>query len=491
MSEENVINISGIDFGMIGYYRLDDAKKGVFSTVVSRDSYDRKKYGSKPRAEKCKIESDEKNSIQRFRLKLHEDVVFDTSSVIQVKYKNMEEIKKILGMSDDEIDSYCVNISKKILIGIQSKFKKADVLFFSGHHYGDNHHKDYCMPGLLNDGYSDVKTLAASFSLQSLFPVLDQEENFDNAEYNVYDNVKIIVTVGCKYIRRNMFCLYKKLFPNAVVLGYHCSGPDKDQDAPLIKDFFDQMNWRCLLKESFSENYKKEIVNAWKAAVEKTWEKCKKAKPGYYYTTDENENTFEVELNKYYGGKIENDYSIKEGKFTISFTTERTVPENFESLPYKAGKKSIIHNYHVMDKEGTYEENLDSVYELRQKDVELDNCIFTKVDDFENNDGDEGKLFVNHGYNYLVDDAYRSEFYGIVSDEDDVHEHEEKGYIPIQQSAEQFFLVYRPPYRENDKKRRKKNYDKLMKTGKPYWHSIYPEGKLYDMKTYTEIDDDV
>ena len=123
--------------------------------------------------------------------------------------------------------------------------------------------------------------------------------------------------------------------------------------------------------------------------------------------------------------------------------------------------------------------------------VELDNCIFTKVDDFENNDGDEGKLFVNHGYNYLVDDAYRSEFYGIVSDEDDVHEHEEKGYIPIQQSAEQFFLVYRPPYRENDKKRRKKNYDKLMKTGKPYWHSIYPEGKLYDMKTYTEIDDDV
>lgn len=492
MSEENVINISGVDFGMIGYYRLDDKRKGVFSTVVSGDSYDREKYGKKPRAEKCEIESDVKNkdSIRRYRLKLHEDIVFDTSSLIQVKYKNTEELKRILGVSNIGIDSYCVNISKKNLIDIQSKFKKADVLFFSGHHYADNFHEDYCMPGLLNNGfYNDREKLTASFSLQSLFPVLDQEENFGNAEYNVYDNVKLVVSVGCKNIRRNMFCLYKRLFPNAVVLGYHCSGPAGDKDAPLIKDFFDRMNWNCLLKDSCSENYKKEIVKAWKEAVEKTWDICKKSKPGYYYTTDEDEHKFKVELNKYYGKIIEKDFSFKEGKSIIKYTLEKTVLENFESLPYKVGKNNVYHKYHIEAKNGKYKDDLYTVYEMKQKNVEFANAIITMVDDEKINDG-EGKLFINHGYNYLVDDAYRSEYRSIVSDEDDIHEHEEIGYIPIQQSTEPFFLIYEPPYREKDVKRRKKYYENLMKAGVPYWRSISPEGKLYNMETCTVVYED-
>lgn len=453
MNENFEIKISGIDYGMIGYHRLDNPKKGVL-----------KKIGAKYINNDCWQKG---------------NVVFNTSSLLKLSQKmSRKKIEDIVGLVNEKYD---VVISTDRLIDIQSKFKDADILFISGHHYGDNFHKDYCMPGFTHGdcypsegddgcfGPINSSWFGPSFSFQSLLTVVKKNDDSLNLEYNVYDKVKLIVAVGCKYIRRNMFCLYKRLFPNAVIVGYHCSGPSGDSDNKLLRTFFKNMDWQVFSDASFAENaanlnYKETIVRIWKESVEKTWavHKCQLAKPGYYYSKEQCEN--EIELSKYYGKKIKIKKTYEEiSKKEIQL--ELNIPENFETIPYETDN-IVLYDYCIKNEKGEVKE-LPLFFNFRYFDVKQSandgGVSFVHLKTLKlNNCG------IKHGLNYLVDDAYCSEYYSNVCDECDPGEHEELGYIPSSMyESEPFFKRYPHKNREGSKSK------------SPSWHSIEPEGKIY------------
>lgn len=509
MSEENetkelpVIKISGIDFRMAcsyrndiwgikdlcqHYLRLDDETRGVFSIETSSNRLVRKEYGE-ARATRYKNPIGEEKNLCQYQLNTHDYVVFDTTNLMKVERFDLEWTKKNLGVTDK---GYGVKVSKESLAKIQSKFKEADVLFFSGHHYGDNFHEDYCKPGLLNDGFGETKKWAASFSLQSLFPLLDSNEYPSDCEYNVYNKVKLIVAVGCKYIRRNMFCLYKRLFPNAVVVGYHLSGPDCDNDHKLIKEFFDGMDWHCLLNDSGNDDYKDKIVKAWKDAVNKTWKNSKRWKPGYYYS--KNDYNVKIEMEKYWGETLEKRFEYLLNNKKKFLMLESVIPEKFENAPYGICKKIYVlklkNNELVWSGPATF----DKWWKVKEDGWTVN------VDEIEK----DGLAFLNHGFHYLVDDAYSSEYFGgkTRSDEDEAKksppkEHSEVGLVPpsLYVSENSFFSRYPSPQKfKKEFEKVKGSFVKKEKGYDFYQYFIFPEGKLYEMKCFTTIfenDDDI
>ena len=83
----------------------------------------------------------------------------------------------------------------------QKSFAEADVLVFSGHQYAQ-----YQVPGLWGDDSGDV-----NFDARTLAGPLN--------------NVRLIVSTSCATICRDPAAVWRKLFPNAVFLGYKKSAP--------------------------------------------------------------------------------------------------------------------------------------------------------------------------------------------------------------------------------------------------------------------------
>lgn len=427
MSENVEIKISGIDFGMVGYYRLDDVKKGVFSTENN----------GKKITQRAVLDSDKFPYRYRFKDKNVSDVVFNTENLIRVKkeeeeYSLSNYIKSCeVGISNPKYKPE-VFITKECLKNIQTKFKNADVLFFSGHHYGDNYDHYYCEPGFMHGG--SVSEIYPSFWLQGLFTSCG--DSCDKPM--VYEKVKLVIAVGCKYIRRNMFCLYKRLFPNAVVVGYHCSAPLDDADQSMIIQFFEKMKWRLLFDEN---QYKKEIVRKWKSVVEKN-ETLVNCKPGYYYSVDES--------------KVQNN-----------------INEYYEAL----GK--IV--YGDQSNHPDWEAHLPQMYEFDKESYEIKNGVIVL------------------GYNYLLDDAYVSKYYCTYENEEKKIENEKEEYFECEQfegqiNHDEWKIYEREDLLEgkvvvhggfvNGVKNNFKNKKKYLKDSKSSWFSILPEGKIYRADRY-------
>lgn len=184
------------------------------------------------------------------------------------------------------------------------KFREANVLFFSGHHYSANYYTDrhgnlddshnYYCPGLSSscETYSMGRRMSCQPGLS-----LEQLMLYNSSSPDVIPpskepvatssltpiikplhNVRIFMAVGCNYLRPNVLYLYQKLFPDAVILAYYGKGPGGSPDQVLINYFFNNFDWDNMFD-------KKEIIRVWKEAIIK-YPKMARHKPGYFCYDD-------------------------------------------------------------------------------------------------------------------------------------------------------------------------------------------------------------
>lgn len=170
---------------------------------------------------------------------------------------------------------------------VAKRFRQADVLFFSGHHYGSNYYKDeshnYYSPGLssrLTFTDTSVKSrfqCAPAFDLNSLY-----------LSGGPFTNVKLIVYISCNTLRENILWLYQDLFPNAVVLGYHGRAPLGCSDDRLLRKFLRALPWYdklsgfrgLLATDASAKEVKQMLIAAWTKAIHAS--NSRRSQPGYF-----------------------------------------------------------------------------------------------------------------------------------------------------------------------------------------------------------------
>ena len=177
------------------------------------------------------------------------------------------------------------SIKEKIQV-VADRFREADVLFISGHHYGSDYYKDeshnYYSPGLTSRLHFSPTTPKTKFEFAPAFDL--------NSLYlwgGPFPNVKLIVFICCNSLRENILPLYQDLFPNAVVLGYHAQAPLGTSDDRLLRKFLRALPWtmkdgfRGLLSPDASDkDIKHMLIAAWIKAIYAS--NTRWSQPGYY-----------------------------------------------------------------------------------------------------------------------------------------------------------------------------------------------------------------
>jgi len=176
---------------------------------------------------------------------------------------------------------------EELMPRVAKRFRQADVLFFSGHHYGSDYYKDdshnYYSPGLtsrLTFTKTAVKSqyeCAPAFDLNSLY--------FSEGPFT---NVKLIVFIACNSLRENILRMYQELFPNAVVLGYHAQAPLGYSDDRLLRKFLRALPWYdklsgfrgLLATDASAKEVKQMLIAAWTKAIHAS--NSRWSQPGYY-----------------------------------------------------------------------------------------------------------------------------------------------------------------------------------------------------------------
>lgn len=186
---------------------------------------------------------------------------------------------------------------------IVESFKKADVLFFSGHHFGSDYNPDqekrYEAPGLTSALTFKLMVPGSGYFFSPAFDLgtlLREDSKGKGEKKNVFDNVKVVISVSCNFIRENVLPLFKNLFPNAVILGYHGNAPLGTNDDNLLENFFNKVSWDTVsaikkLSSDASDEDKKQLRSKMKQYFCKLWVESLEgsnylSEPGYFFVED-------------------------------------------------------------------------------------------------------------------------------------------------------------------------------------------------------------
>lgn len=174
---------------------------------------------------------------------------------------------------------------------VSEAFESAQVLVVSGHHWGGDYYRDeshnYRAPGLSSslggcykvDGQERQPAFDISFAPFNTWPkTIMNIVNDKILSLNFrFPNIKILIMLGCNYLRPNVLKIYQNVYPNAIILGYRCQAPLGTDDDELLAEFFEHYDWENL-------DDKDAVINAWKRAIRESH--CKAAQPGYYYNKE-------------------------------------------------------------------------------------------------------------------------------------------------------------------------------------------------------------
>ena len=230
---------------------------------------------------------------------------------------------------------------------IAESFKRADVLIFSGHHYGSDYNSDpekcYKAPGLTSSTTFKVPVAgcgyfcAPAFDLGTLWSEMKKDKT-------TFGNVKIVISLSCNFIRENVFPLFKNLFPNAVILGYHGYAPAENEDERFLVKFLKDASWDTVvelnkLADDASDDEKKPLTSKMIQYFCQLWhdslpDSRYNSEPGYFYV----ENG--AEKGAYYS-KAAHDKAIPLGQSPQEFKSRVT---RFKDFDLKAKMEELAKN---------------------------------------------------------------------------------------------------------------------------------------------------
>jgi hypothetical protein len=133
-----------------------------------------------------------------------------------------------------------------------------DILYFYGHQYAQ-----YENPGAFANGTQDQ--------------FVDLRELEGEGKFS---RVKLIISTSCATICKEALEVFNKLFPNAVILGYRRTAPEKGE---AVRNSFDSairgLKKPLLLEEPVDVTA---IIDAWKSVIKKHHRNEAERLPGYY-----------------------------------------------------------------------------------------------------------------------------------------------------------------------------------------------------------------
>lgn len=150
-------------------------------------------------------------------------------------------------------------------------FQRADVLVFSGHHYGDYITK---AKGLKNKKET-VRRQTGVMTAWRADHWLDVRK-ISSPQSNHFDNVKLVMSTGCATLCRQAIEEWRSVFPNAVVFGYRKKSPKMSGN--LLKAL--RLPSDLILEEDMPK-----VLQSWRAAIDASKDFLKKfpySDPGYY-----------------------------------------------------------------------------------------------------------------------------------------------------------------------------------------------------------------